>query len=152
MSYTNADARAQLVSELDRAAERIGYALASLGEAYEWLDEQTADRLEEELFRPVGAAYGRAKRTSAEFSERYDLPAHGLQQTPPGGRPGDARGAIERAAEALRSADETLATLQDSMLPVEVGDPEVRAGLMQIRESIGPLSGRARELLRVLGR
>jgi hypothetical protein len=38
------------------------------------------------------------------------------------------------------------------MLPVEVGDPEVRAGLMQIRESIGPLSGRARELLRVLGR
>ncbi len=152
MSYTNADARAQLVSELDRAAERIGYALASLGEAYEWLDEQTADRLEAELFRPVGAAYGRAKRTSSEFSERYDLPAHDFEQTAPGGRPGDARGAIERAAEALRSADETLATLQDSMLPVEVGDPEVRAGLMQIREAISPLSGRAREVLRILGR
>jgi hypothetical protein len=152
MSYTNADGRAQLVSELDRAAERIGYALASLGEAYEWLDEQAADRLEEELFRPVGAAYGRAKRTATEFAERYGLPAHQLEQTAPGGRPGDARGAIERAAEALRSADETLATLQDSMLPVEVGDPEVRAGLMQIRESIGPLSGRTRELLRILGR
>ena len=45
-----------------------------------------------------------------------------------------------------------LATLQDSMLPVEVGDPELRAGLSAVRESIGPLPGRARELLRTLGR
>ncbi len=152
MSYTNADARAQLLSELSRAAERIGYALASLGEAYEWLDDQMADRLEAELFRPVGSAYGRAKRAATEFAERYELPAPALEQTAPGGRPGDARGAVERAGEALRSADETLSTLQDSMLPVEVGDPEIRAGLMQIRELIGPLSARARELLRTLGR
>lgn len=152
MSYTNADGRAQLLSELVRATERIGYVVASLSEAYEWLDDQTADRLEAELFRPVGAAYGRAKRTAIDFAERYELPAPDLGQSAPGGRPGDARGAVERAAEALRSADETLATLQDSMLPVEVGDPALRAGLRQIRELISPLSGRARELLRMLGR
>lgn len=152
MSYTNADGRGQLLNELARATERIGYALASLGEAYEWLDEQMADRLEAELFRPVGAAYGRAKRTAGEFAERYELAALDLAQSAPGGRPGDARGAVERAADALHAANETLATLQDSMLPVEVGDPAVRAELAQIREQITPLPARARELLRMLGR
>jgi hypothetical protein len=64
----------------------------------------------------------------------------------------DARTAIDSAADALRGADETLATLQDSMLPVEIGDPEVRAGLSRVRELIAPLPGRGRELLRTLGR
>ena len=51
----------------------LGVALASLTEAYEMLDESTGDRVEQELFRPVQMAYGRAKRTHAEFAERHQL-------------------------------------------------------------------------------
>jgi hypothetical protein len=38
------------------------------------------------------------------------------------------------------------------MLPVEVGDPELRAGLADVRELVGNLRSRARELVRTLGR
>ena len=38
------------------------------------------------------------------------------------------------------------------MLPVEVGDAELRAGLMDVRELLGGLRERARELVRTLGR
>jgi hypothetical protein len=68
------------------------------------------------------------------------------------GHPGDARAALERASAALSDADATLATLQDSMLPVEVGDAELRAGLSAVRELVGPLPHRVRQLLRTLGR
>jgi hypothetical protein len=151
MSYTTADGRRQVLGELSEAADQIGVALAALGEAYEHMDERSADHLEEELFRPVQAAYGRAKRTHTEFASRHGLPAHAFEQ--PGVRlPTDARGSIEHAVDALGRADETLATLQDSMLPVEVGDPELRAGLSEVRELISPVPGRAREVVRTLGR
>jgi len=45
------------------------------GEAYEQLDDQHADELEEQLFRPVQGAYGRAKRTYSEFASRSQLRA-----------------------------------------------------------------------------
>ena len=45
------------------ATDQLALALASLGEAYEELDEQTADALEEQLFRPTQSAYGRLRRT-----------------------------------------------------------------------------------------
>jgi hypothetical protein len=38
------------------------------------------------------------------------------------------------------------------MLPVEVGDPQLRAGLAAVRELIGGLRAQARELVRTLGR
>jgi hypothetical protein len=38
------------------------------------------------------------------------------------------------------------------MLPVEVGDAELRAGLAEVRQVIDTLPSRARELTRVLGR
>ncbi len=75
MAYTTAQAREQLLESVAQAIEEIAFALASLGEAYEQLDEQSADRLEGELFRPVQVAYGRAKRTYAEFAARHDLPS-----------------------------------------------------------------------------
>jgi len=75
MAYTTADARQQLLDGLARAIDEIASALASLGEAYEQLDEQKADELEQELFRPVQMAYGRAKRSHAEFARRHGLPA-----------------------------------------------------------------------------
>jgi DNA-binding winged helix-turn-helix (wHTH) protein len=35
---------------------------------------------------------------------------------------------------------------------VEVGDPELRAGLSQVRDLLGDVSTRAREFIRTLGR
>jgi hypothetical protein len=38
------------------------------------------------------------------------------------------------------------------MLPVEVGDPELRAGLAEVRGLVGDVRSRARALVRTLGR
>ena len=70
MPYTTADARQQLLDTLAEATEALGSALAALGEAYEQLDERSGDVLEQELFRPVQLAYGRARRTHTAFAER----------------------------------------------------------------------------------
>jgi hypothetical protein len=151
VSYTTADARQQVLDELGRAADHVGASLAALGEAYERMDEQSGDRLEEALFRPVQAAYGRTQRAHADFAKRYELPMRTFE--PAAQRlPTDPKHGIEFASEELRSADEVLATLQDSMLPVEVGDPELRADISHVRELIAGLPGRAREIVRVLGR
>ncbi len=151
MSYTSADARKQVLDEVAKAADHLGAALAALGEAYERMEEHAGDRLEQELFRPVQSAYGRAQRAHSSFANRFDLPAHTFEAAPLR-LPTDPRHGIEFAAEQLRSADELLATLQDSMLPVEVGDPELRADISHVRELIADLPGRAREIVRVLGR
>ncbi|MFI5003783.1 MAG: hypothetical protein ACHQE6_02095 [Solirubrobacterales bacterium] len=152
MAYTTVEARQQLLDTLAEAAEEIGFALASLGEAYEQLDERTAERLEEELFRPLQTAYGRAKRSHAAFAERYALPSHTFASHSPGAPSGGTKGFLDDAVEAVGRADGILAALQDSMLPVEVGDVEVRAGITEVRELLGGFRGRARELLRTLGR
>jgi hypothetical protein len=152
MAYTNAQARQQLLESVAQAIEEIGLALASLGEAYEQLDEQNADRLEEELFRPVQMAYGRAKRTYTEFADRHDLPSQTFQAASPGAPSKGVKGFLDSAMDAVGEADNTLATLQDSMLPVEVGDTELRGGLEEVRKLLGALPGRARQLVRTLGR
>ena len=74
MAYVTSEARQQLLDEVAQAIDRLAIALAALGAAYEALDEQAGDRLEEALFRPVQAAYGRAKRTHAGFAERHGSP------------------------------------------------------------------------------
>ena len=58
MAYVTREAREELLETIAEAIGEIGTALAALGAAYEQLDERTADRLEEELFRPVQVAYG----------------------------------------------------------------------------------------------
>ena len=45
-----------------------------------------------------------------------------------------------------------LAELQDSMMPVEVGDPELRAGLAEVRELVAGVRVQGREFLRTFGR
>ncbi len=152
MAYTNAEARQQLLDTLARAVDDIGYALACLGAAYEQLDEYSADKLEEQLFRPVQMAYGRAKRTHAEFAARHGLPGRTFEPQAPGLPSTGARGFIDNTVDAAGSAGGVLATLQDSPLPIEVGDVQLRAGLAEVRELIGDVAGRARELVRALGR
>jgi hypothetical protein len=152
MTYTTADGRRQILEALARAVDEIGVALAALGEAYELLDERTADRLEQELFRPVQSAYGRAQRTYAGFAERHALPGHTFESAPQGAPSTGVKGFVEATVDAAGRADWELAALQDSMLPIEVGDAELRAGLQEVRELLGEVRGRARELVRTLGR
>jgi hypothetical protein len=152
MAYTNAQARTQLLDTLADATDDIGLALANLGEAYEQLDDSSAERLENELFRPLQAAYGRAQRVHAEFAARHGLPAHTFEAAHPLMREHDARGIMENAVAAVERADSTIATLQDSMLPVEVGDPPLRAGLEQVRMLLEDIRRRTREVTRTLGR
>jgi hypothetical protein len=152
MTYTTAEGRRQLLDALARGVDEIGVALAALGEAYELLDEQTAERLERELFQPVQRAYGRAQQTYAGFAKRHDLPGHTFAPAPQGAPSTGVKGFVEEAVEAAGRADGGLAALQDSMLPIEVGDPALRAGLQEVRELLGELRGRARELVRTLGR
>jgi hypothetical protein len=54
--------------------------------------------------------------------------------------------------EAVDQADADLSTLQDSMLPIEVGDPELRAGLAEVRTLMGDLHSRGRRFMSLLGR
>jgi hypothetical protein len=152
MSFTNEEGRQQLLDEVGGAVDELALALACLSEAYEALDEDTADRLEVEMFRPVQAAYGRVRRARSEFADRYRV-----RDGDPGGAPAtvgvqDARRYIERAVEAAEAADQRIAELQDSMLPIDVGDPEVRAGLSETRTLIADVPAHGRRLLRTLGR
>ncbi len=152
MAYTTLAGRQQLLDSIAGAIDELGFALASLGEAYEHLDEHAGERLEAGLFRPVRTAYGRAQRVYSAFAERSDLPGKTFEPRIPGAPSGGAKGFIDSAIEAVEKADGELATLQDSMLPVEVGDAELRAGIAEVREHLGGLRGQARELVRVLGR
>jgi hypothetical protein len=152
MAYTTAEGRERVLDELAAATEQIASALARLGAAYEQLDEQHADDLEEQLFRPVQLAYGRAQRTHSEFAGRSNLRSRSFDPHSPGLQSQSVQELLERAAEDTEDADQLIAELQDSMLPVEVGDPELRAGLSQVREALAPVPGRARALVRLVGR
>jgi hypothetical protein len=152
MVYTTAQARQQLLDTVAEAIDELALALASLGEAYEHLDERTAEELERQLFVPIQLAYGRAQRTHGEFAKRHGLPGREFAAASPRAPSRDVRSLLESAVEAVGRADGELATLQDSMLPVEVGDVELRAGLQEVRRLIGDARGRTRELVRTLGR
>jgi hypothetical protein len=152
MSYTNAEARQDLLDIVAEAIDELAVALAELGAAYEQLDERSGDELEEQLFRPVQVAYGRAQRTYAAFAERTGLPARGFDAATAGAPSTGAKGFVESAVKSISAADVVLSTLQDSMLPVEVGDRELRTGLGEVRELIAPLPGRARAVVRTVGR
>jgi hypothetical protein len=152
MAYVTAEARQRLLDDFAEAIDEIGAALAALGAAYELLDEHTADRLEEELFRPIQTAYGRAQRTHAGFAQRYGLQGRTFEAATPGVASQGVKSFLETAVRAVGEADTILAEIQDSMMPVEVGDPELRAGLAEVRALVGDLRGRARELVRTLGR
>jgi hypothetical protein len=152
MSYTTSEGREQVLGDLAVAIEQIADALATLGEAYELLDERAADVLEEQLFRPVQSAYGRARRTHSEFAARSNLHGRTFEPHSAGAANQSVQSLIERAVEAVHDADQSIAELQDSLLPVEVGDPELRAGLSGVRETLSSVALRARDLTRTVGR
>jgi hypothetical protein len=152
MAYTSAEARQELLDTFAGAIEHIGLALAELGAAYEQLDEQNADRLEAELFGPVQRAYGRAKSTHAGFAQRQGHTSRAFEAPSPSLPSTGAKGFIDSAVDAVAQADSTLSALQDSSLPTEVGDVELRAALTDVRDLLGGVRQRARELERTLGR
>jgi hypothetical protein len=151
MSYTNAEGRTQILEDTAAAIAQLGIALAELAEAYEHLDEGLADHMEQALHRPLQSAYGQLKRTNAEFARRVDLPAPPIADSRQPA-PENPRVALENAADAVQAADDMLSELQDSLLPVEVGDQELRAGLSAARTLIAPLPGACDDLVRTFGR
>jgi len=152
VSYTSAAGRQQLLDTVAAAAERLAAALAALSELYERLDERSADAVEEALFRPVQMAYGRAQRAHSAFAERHGLAPRVFAGAPAPAPALGVKGFLDSALAAIGEADRLLAELQDSLLPVEVGDRELRGDLERVRALLGGLGGRARELQRTLGR
>ena len=152
MANMDVEARRELLDGLAEATNALAVALAALGGAYEQLDDQQADRLEEELFRPLQRAYGRAQRTYAEYAGRHGLRSRAFA-VPSAGLPSTGvKGFVEQAVDALARAENELVSLQDSLLPIEYGDPELRAGLAEVRELIAGLDARAQGFVRTFGR
>ncbi len=152
MAYSSDEGRRELLDGVAEAIAELDFAIASLGEAYEQLDTASADRMEDQLFRPLQLASGRAKRTASQFAKRHGMDAAVSQADPPARPSVGARAFIDAAVEAAGAADRALANLQDSPMLVEVGDPELRAGLADVRLHLGGVAGAAREFARVLGR
>jgi hypothetical protein len=152
VSYRAQDARRDLLDDVADAIEALGRAIGALGEAYDELDEATAEQMEGELFRPIQHAYGVARRTHAAFAARHRIPVREFPAPATGAHSGDPRVHLERAVDAVEEADEGIAELQDSLMPVEVGDPELRAGLAETRRLVGDVPSRGRALIRMRGR
>lgn len=152
MAYASVDARQELLDGMAAGIDEIGIALASLGAAYEQVDEYSADKLEEALFRPAQTAFARAKRTYAGFAGRHGLTTRTFEAQVAGLPSTGAKGFIDNAVEAIGEADQALATLQDAPSFVDVGDVELRAGLADVRKLLGGIRIDARELVRRLGR
>jgi hypothetical protein len=152
MAYVTAEARQDLLDALAVATDDIGVALGALGDAYEQLDDASAEQLEDTLFGPVQAAYGRAKRTHAEFADRHGLPRRAFASPAPGAPSRGVKGFLDQAVGAVVKADGELGQLQDSMLPVEVGDAELRAGMAEVRRQLADVATHARQFVSRLGR
>jgi hypothetical protein len=152
MAQTQVEARQQILDDLAAALDQLGLAMACLSEAFERLAVDAADRLEAELYRPVQRAYGRGKRTHAQFAERVGLSGDTFEPPSAGPASQGAKELIQKMAAALADADRRVAELQDSMLPIEFGDGELRAGLSEVRELLEKVPTAAALFLRTLGR
>jgi hypothetical protein len=152
VTITTVEARQKIIDDLAVAVEGLEFAVACLGEAYEQLDTGTADRLESELFRPLQRAFGRAKRTQVQFASRHGLEPRALPPAATGRSSQGVKSFVERATTAAGAADRTIAELQDSMLPIEAGDAELRGGLADVRDLLASFPLASRQFLSTLGR
>ena len=150
---SDADARQDLLDALAEAIGELGLALATLGEAYELLDENSQDRLEEQLFGPdpeglrPRPAHLRQLRRAGAPAQPHVHRALRRRRTP-------VTRASTSTAPSRRSieGEERLIELQDSMMPVTYGDPELRAGLAEVREFVAAARERSHDFMRTLGR
>jgi hypothetical protein len=152
VTQSTTDARRQLLDVLAGAAEHLNVALGLLGAAYEQLDERAAERLESDLFGPVQHAYGRLRRTHAEFAARHALPSREFPPAPEAAPGHSLHELLEDTVVQVAEADDELGSLQDTMLPVEVGDRELRDGISESRSRIALVPESTRRLLRTFGR
>ena len=152
MSQSTTDARQSLLDVLAAVAERLSLVLALLGAAYELLDERAAEQLETDLFGPAQHAYGRLRRTHIEFAARHGLPPRDFPPAPDVGPSRNLQELIADTTAEVAAADAELGALQDTMLPVEVGDRELRDGIAETRSRIASVPEAARRLLRIFGR
>ena len=152
MAITRTEAQQQILDDLAAALDQLGLAVACLSEAFEQLAVDSADRLQADLYRPVQRAYGRGQRTHAQFAQRIGL--GGDTFTPPsaGAASQGVKELVQKMAAALADADRRLSELQDTLLPIEFGDAELRSGLNETRELIKPVPRAAAMFLRTLGR
>jgi len=100
----------------------------------------------------VQRALGRAKRTNTEFAARYGLTVPEVEAPSPGVPSQGVKSFVDRAVIAAAEASRRIAELQDSMLPIEAGDPELRAALAEVRELVDQIATPARAFLNTLGR
>jgi len=152
VAITTAEARQQILDDLAAALDQLGLAVACLSEAFEQLAVDAADQLEANLYRPVQRAYGRGKRTHAQFAERVGLSGDTFEPPSAGPSSQGVKELIQRMAAAVADADRRVAELQDSMLPIEAGDAELRSGLSEVRETLEKVPTAAARFLRTLGR
>jgi hypothetical protein len=152
VATSTVEARGQILDELAGATVQISFAVSCLGAAYELLDEASADRLEAELFRPAQRALARSKRAASGFAGRYGLTATVREAPSPGLPSQGVKIFVERALTAAGEAGRRIVELQDSMLPIEAGDPELRTALAETRELVDSLAPPARQFLSTLGR
>jgi len=152
VAQSDEQARQHLLDLLGQATDELAEALGALGEAYEQLDESQGDRLEEQLFRPLQLAYGRAKATYEGFARRHGLALRELTTASAGLPSTGVKAFVDQAVEATGRAEAQLITLQESPMAIELGDPELRAGISEVRRMIDALSRRARDFVRTFGR
>jgi len=153
MTYSSHEGYERIFSDSAEAASSLLGAIEPLGTAYEALDEHAADELESQLYGPIGLAAKTLLASVTAFAgrcgEAFERP---VAKHFAGGREDGARQHVDAALAFVGEADEILAELQDSLIPVEVGDAPLREGLAATRRTLAPLPQAARELERTLGR
>ena len=116
LAYTKLEGREGLLEALAESAELVGAALEYLGAAHQRLDDQSAERLEEQLLArcsvptPAPGPILASPPGTASPSAASNEPA-----VPPGSLKGGEL--IEMAANEAEGADEMLAGLQDDQAP-----------------------------------
>ena len=152
MTYVASEARRHLLDTIAEAIEELGAAMGALTEAYDLLDDDSADRMEEALFRPVQTAFGRAQKAHAGFAERHGMEGRSFTAAARINATRGARALLEAALDELDEAELILTELQDSMMPVEVGDAELRSGLADVRRHLGEAQDAGGGFLSLMGR
>jgi hypothetical protein len=153
MPITTEEGRGEILADLSDAIERLALSAQRFGDAYEVIPAAMAgERLEANLYMPAQKAYGRCLRAYRAFAERYGFTPQTFAPATQGAPSHGAHGLIDQGVAAAADADAVLAELQDSGRPIEFGDPELRAALVDVRGSLGQIPGAARDLLRTLGR